>query len=121
MFLSLVRPDRISSPMTRMAAVTMALMAFPFSQARYNASRDREGKRLMNEHAASAPHRPIAFAPAQARRVTDPDGTIRVTCPAPLGAYDPSLAQLFRAAVEAQPAGIFLQERTTDGWRKLTY
>jgi len=76
----------------------------------------------MNEHArASAPYRPIAFAPAQAQRITDPDGTIRVICPTPLGAYDPSLARLFRAAVERQPARIFLQERNPDGWRKLTY
>ncbi len=75
----------------------------------------------MNEHAASAPHRPIAFAPARAQRVTDPDGTIRITCPAPLGAYDPSLARLFRAAVEKEPARIFVQERHPDGWRKLTY
>ena len=75
----------------------------------------------MNEHAARAPHRPIAFAPAQAHRVTDPDGTIRVTSPAPLGAYDPSLARLFRAAVEKQPGRIFLQERNPEGWRKLTY
>ena len=75
----------------------------------------------MNEHAASASHRPIAFAPAQAHRVTDPEGSIRVTCPVPLGAYDPSLARLFRAAVERQPARIFLQERNSDGWRKLTY
>src|ERR1043166_792699 len=78
-------------------------------------------KRLMNEHVASAPHRPIAFAPAKAHRVTDPDGTIRITCPAPLGAYDPSLARLFRAAVERHPARVFLQERGADGWRKLTY
>src|SRR5690349_17748614 len=76
----------------------------------------------MDEHTrASAPHRPIAFAPAQARRVTDPDGTIRITSPAPLGAYDPSLARLFRAAVETAPARVFLQERTPEGWRKLTY
>ena len=78
----------------------------------------------MNEHArpaASAPHRPIAFAPARASRTTDPDGTIRITCPAPLGAYDPSLARLFRSAVEAQPGRVFLQERAGDGWRKLTY
>src|SRR5438105_2964004 len=82
------------------------------------------GRRLMNElarHAASAPHRPIAFAPAQANRTTDPDGTIRVTCPTPLGAYEPSLARLFRAAVEAQPARTFLQERAGETWRKLTY
>ena len=75
----------------------------------------------MNEHAARAPHRPIAFAPAQAQRVTDPDGTIRITCPAPLEAYDPSLARLFRAAVERQPAGVFLQERKADGWHRLTW
>src|ERR1043165_2339831 len=43
MFLSLVRPDRISSPMTRMAAVTM-LMTFPFPEARYNAFTSRQRK-----------------------------------------------------------------------------
>jgi feruloyl-CoA synthase len=82
------------------------------------------GSRLMNEHArpaAQAPHRPIAFAPARASRTTDPDGTIRITYPTPLGAYDPSLARLFRAAVAAQPGRVFLQERAGDGWRKLTY
>src|SRR5947209_8787176 len=78
----------------------------------------------MNEHArpaASAPHRPIAFAPAQIRRTGDPDGAIRLSCTTPLGPYDPSLARLFRAAVEAQPHRIFLQERGADGWRRLTY
>ena len=76
----------------------------------------------MDEHTrASAPHRPIAFAPAQAQRATDPDGAIRITCPAALGAYDPSLARLFRAAVEREPARTFLQERHGDGWRTLTY
>jgi feruloyl-CoA synthase len=71
--------------------------------------------------AAAAPHRPIAYARAEAVRVTDPDGTIRITVPSPLGAYDPSLARLFRAAVKAQPGRVFLQERTAEGWRKLTY
>ena len=76
----------------------------------------------MNEHAAArAPHRPIAFAPARASRTSDPDGTIRIGCPDRLGAYVPSLARLFRSAVEAQPARTFLQERSGDGWRKLTY
>ena len=78
----------------------------------------------MNEHArpaSRAAHRPIAFAPAQVRRGVDADGTIRLSCPTPLGTYDPSLAQLFRAAVEAQPGRVFLQERTAEGWRKLTY
>jgi feruloyl-CoA synthase len=70
---------------------------------------------------SDAPHRPITFAPARANRTDDPDGTIRVACPEPLGPYDPSLVRLFRAAVEAQPRRTFLQERTGDGWRKLTY
>jgi feruloyl-CoA synthase len=82
------------------------------------------GKRLMNEHArpaANAPHRPIAFAPARAARAVDPDGTVRISCPAALGAYDPSLARLFRSAVEAQPTRTFLQERAGEAWRKLSY
>jgi feruloyl-CoA synthase len=78
----------------------------------------------MNQHArpaAHAPHRPIAFAPARVKRTADADGTIRLSCSAPLGSYDPSLARLFRAAVEAQPARVFLQERSADGSRKLSY
>jgi feruloyl-CoA synthase len=71
--------------------------------------------------AAAAPHRPIAFAPARVTCVTDADGTIRITCPAPLGAFDPSLARLFRAAVARDPDRIFLQERDGNSWRKLTY
>jgi feruloyl-CoA synthase len=78
----------------------------------------------MNEHArpaASAPHRAIAFAPARAARTADADGKIRLSSPDPLQPHDPSLARLFRAAVEAQPARIFLQERVGDDWRKLRY
>jgi len=78
----------------------------------------------MNQHsrpAAPAPHRPIAFAPACAIRATGPDGTIRLTCAAELGPYDPSLARLFRAAVEAQPGRVFLAERVGEAWRTLTY
>jgi feruloyl-CoA synthase len=71
--------------------------------------------------AARTAHRPIAFAPARVHHTSDPDGTIRLTCPEPLGAYDPSLARLFRAAVEAQPARVFLAERQGDGWRTLRY
>src|ERR1051325_999700 len=121
MFLSLVRPDRISSPMTKMAAVTIEVMAFPFRVARYTATRNRQGKRLMNDVFGAAQHRPIAFAPAHVRRTTDPDGTIRLSCAAPLGTYEPSLARLFRRSAEAQPGRTFLQERAGDGWHKLTY
>ena len=41
----------------------------------------------MNEHArpaASAPHRPIAFAPARVERAILPDGTIRIACSWPI-------------------------------------
>jgi feruloyl-CoA synthase len=78
----------------------------------------------MNQHsrpAATAPHRPITFAPPSAERTVGPDGTIRLTCAAELGPYDPSLARLFRAAVEEQPARVFLVERVGEAWRKLTY
>jgi feruloyl-CoA synthase len=70
---------------------------------------------------APAPHRPITFAPARVTHATDADGTIRLACPAPLEPYNPSLARLFRAAVEAQPDRVFLAERAADGWRKVTY
>ena len=45
---------------------------------------------------------------------------------AALAPHDPSLARLFRAAVERNPAGLFLAEREAGGalggsWRKLTY
>src|SRR2546421_93360 len=72
-------------------------------------------------NAPSAPHRPITFAPPQVQRAVGLDGTIRLSCPTPLGAYDSSLARLFRAAVEAQPERVFLAERAGDSWRKLTY
>src|SRR5689334_8409358 len=71
--------------------------------------------------AAAAPHRPIAYAQPRAVQSIDPDGTIRLSCPTPLGAHDPSLARLFRAAVEAQPGRVFLQQRAGGDWRKLSY
>lgn len=58
----------------------------------------------MNEHArpaASAPHRPIAYAAPRVTRTDRPDGSIIISGDT-LGAYDPSLARLFRAAVDAQ-------------------
>src|SRR3954454_7076605 len=76
----------------------------------------------MNDvHMAAAPHRPISFAPARVTRTINADGTIRLASSTPLNAYEPSLARLFRAAVEAQPGRTFLQERAGDEWRKLTY
>src|SRR5947209_14578080 len=66
-------------------------------------------------------HRPITCASVQVTRTAPSDGTTRLACRTPLGAYEPSLARLFRAAVEAQPGRTFLQERIGDEWRKLTY
>src|SRR5260370_25948293 len=50
------------------------------------------------------------------------DGSICYRSTECLAPYDPSLARLFRAAVERNPAGLFLAERDPGGnWRKLTY
>src|SRR5690349_13050524 len=76
---------------------------------------------LARHPAAAAPHRPIAYAAARVTRTTDPDGTIRVACPAPLPGHDPSAARLFRRAVETRPDRTFLQEREGSSWRKLTF
>src|SRR5712692_4982926 len=51
-----------------------------------------------------------------------PDASIRYCSTERLAPYDPSLARLFRAAVERSPTGLFLAERDAGGsWRKLTY
>jgi feruloyl-CoA synthase len=75
----------------------------------------------MNDAHAAAPYRPIAFAPARVTRTTDGDGTIRLACATPLGACEPSLARLFRTSAGAHPRRTFLQERSGDEWRELTY
>src|ERR1700751_875356 len=71
--------------------------------------------------ASAAPIRPIAYAEPRVLREDLPDGAMVLRAAAPLGAYDPSLANLFRAAVEAAPDRIFLAERAAGGWRQLTY
>jgi feruloyl-CoA synthase len=70
--------------------------------------------------AEGAPLRAIAYAPASVRRTDAADGSIRLTA-APLGGYDPSLARLFRTAVERQPQRTFLAERVEGQWRMLSY
>jgi feruloyl-CoA synthase len=68
-----------------------------------------------------APLRPIAYA--RPRIVCEPGrgGALRCRSTEPLAPHDPSLARLFRAAVERNPAGLFLAERDGGAWRKLTY
>src|SRR5262249_10980895 len=71
---------------------------------------------------APAPLRPIAYGTPRIVCEKAPDGTLRCRSTALLGAHDPSLAQLFRAAVERNPSGLFLAERdAAGGWHKLSY
>ena len=70
----------------------------------------------------SAPIRPIAYAEPSIVCDKAADGSLRLASAAALEPHDPSLAQLFRAAVERNPAGLFLAERDASGpWRKLSY
>ena len=70
----------------------------------------------------AAPIRAITYAEPRVLCETRADGTTVLRAAAPLGAYDPSLARLFRAAVETAPDRVFLAERAGAGdWRRLTY
>ena len=71
--------------------------------------------------ASAAPVRPISYADVDVVREARPDGSIVLRAAAPLKPHDPSLARLFRAAVEAAPTRTFLAERAGEGWRKVTY
>jgi len=68
-----------------------------------------------------APRRPIAYARPRVSCERGSDGVLHYRSTVPLAPYDPSLARLFRTAVEHNPAGIFLAERDGDTWRKLSY
>ncbi len=70
---------------------------------------------------AAAPFRPIDFAPVDLECVATPDGGYRLRSRTPLRPHHPSLARMFRAAVDAQPGRTFVAERAGDGWRKLSY
>ena len=66
------------------------------------------------------PFRPIAYAMPDIRTERAADGSLLIRSATPLGAYDPSLARLFRASAAAQPARTFLAERSAEGWRTVT-
>jgi feruloyl-CoA synthase len=69
-----------------------------------------------------APTRPIAYAAPRIVCEKASDGSLRCRSAEALGRHDPSLARLFRAAVERNPDGLFLAERGADGaWRKVSY
>jgi feruloyl-CoA synthase len=68
------------------------------------------------------PVRPIAYGRPDIACEREPDGVFRLRSRTPLEPYAPSLARLFRAAVEAAPHRVFLAERDATGdWHKLTY
>ena len=69
-----------------------------------------------------APLRPIAYAEPRIVCEQGRDGSLRCRSTEALAPHDPSLARLFRTAVERNPDGLFLAERDAAGaWRKLTY
>src|SRR3954471_1953865 len=70
----------------------------------------------------SAPLRAIAYAVPRIVHQRAHDGSLRCRSSEALAPHHPSLARLFRAAVERKPDGQFLAERAGGGdWRKLTY
>ncbi len=75
----------------------------------------------MNLQNAKPPFRAVNFAPVAVERTDRADGSILLRSRARLPDFDPSLAALFRRAVEKAPSQLYLAEREGDGWRKVTY
>jgi len=76
----------------------------------------------LQEAVNTSPLRPIALATVDVVCEAGADGSTRMRSRTSLAAYGPSLARVFRSAVERNPSGLFLAERDTGGtWRKLTY
>ena len=69
----------------------------------------------------NAPIRPIAYAPPVIEQIISADGTIVLRSKTALTPYETNLAKVFRTAVEAAPARVFLAERNAGGWRKISY
>ncbi|MDT3686466.1 MAG: feruloyl-CoA synthase [Pseudorhodoplanes sp.] len=68
------------------------------------------------------PFKPINFATADVVCEQTPDGGYRIQSKRPLQSIEPSLAGLFRRAVERQPERLFLAERDAAGvWQGVTY
>src|SRR3954471_1706832 len=70
----------------------------------------------------SAPLRAIAYAVPRIVHERADDGSLHCRSSEARAPHHPSLARLFRAAVERNPDGLFLAERAGGGdWHKLTY
>src|SRR5215472_15743261 len=140
MFLSLVRPERISSPITSSAAVTCSAAVGEFAVAIDDPSAPGPTQQaiptlpscvIMLQVVRRGRPLPAKRVPRSRRGRRGGDGCpdrrgyarlpMRCRSSEPLAPYDPSLAHLFRAAVERNPAGLFLAERDGGAWRKLTY
>ncbi|HMN50813.1 MAG TPA: feruloyl-CoA synthase, partial [Xanthobacteraceae bacterium] len=67
------------------------------------------------------PFRPLNFAPVSVERSERPDGAILLRSRYPLPEFDPSLANLFRRAVEKAPSHVYLAERAGNDWRRITF
>ena len=68
------------------------------------------------------PIRPITYGTPDIACEKRSDGVMVLRSRTPLGAYDPSLAGMFRAAVAAAPDRTFLAERDAGGaWRRVSY
>lgn len=70
---------------------------------------------------ASAPVRAISYAPVDVTFEKMADSSLRFASRAPLRPFAPSLANLFRTAVERAPGRAFIGERAGEDWRTLTY
>ena len=74
--------------------------------------------------AGAAPLRPIAYGAPAVACDTAPDGTLHLRSTVALAPHDPSLARLFRAAVERNPAAAGASSpmrrrgRRSTRWRK---
>src|SRR5215831_9527644 len=80
------------------------------------------GRRGGRQMPGPAQLRPIAYARPCIVCEPGQNGALLCRSSEPLAPCDPSLARLFRAAVERNPGELFLAERDGGGaWRKLTY
>jgi feruloyl-CoA synthase len=86
----------------------------------FEKSKKRPGD-VLNMQQAKPPFRAVNFAPVAVERTDSADGSILLRSRASLPDYDPSLAALFRRAVEKAPSQVYLAERAGDDWRKVTY
>lgn len=70
---------------------------------------------------AKAPFIDLEFAPAAVDVRTEPDGSLVLSSPLPLGDPPPSVGEVLRSQAATIPTATFLAERRDGGWRRLTY